>query len=340
VMAPIAGIDNPQLAYRIWQLTMLGCMFAAGWGVRVLTDGRWWWSVATMLLMSFSGARAGLDLGQNAALTMMLVVFGWALRVRQRPVLAGIVWGLLAFKPVWALSFFGALVFLRQWRMLTAMGATGLTLIIATLPVVGIETWKHWIEVGKIASETYNTDRNWIFLSRDLFGIPRRFLLEFNENGSATNNRPLLAKIGWAVWCVIFILTAFMANWRRLNESLLGPGPAFAFLAAWMLTYRFMYYDSQIACFAVFVLLAVPGKWMRFSSWPIVSWAVIWALMPVIHENFLVVQDFQFTIVWHRQDREVTFHLNDFYPCETFMMFLAWLWCMRTLWFGWETSFR
>ena len=36
--------------------------------------------------------------------------------VRERPTLGGLIWGLLAFKPVWALSFLCVLLLMRQWR--------------------------------------------------------------------------------------------------------------------------------------------------------------------------------------------------------------------------------
>lgn len=340
VMAPIAGVDDPQLAYRIWQSAMLGCLLLAGFGVRLLTNGRWWCSVATLLLISFAGSRAGIDLGQNSAITTMLAIFGWLLRVRGRPILAGMVWGLMAFKPVWALSFFGALVFLRQWRMLFAMGGTGLALILITLPFVGIDSWKNWLEIGKIASETYNTDRNWINLSRDLFGIPRRYFLVFNEFGEATNDRPMIARLGWGIWGFVFVVTAFVSVRRRCDFSTFGPGPAMVLLAWWMLTYRFMYYDSQIACFAIFVLLANPKKWLRWSSWPVASWGIFWAMLPVLFENFVATQDFEFTVIWHRRERRLSFNLNDAYPCETFVLFFTWLWCVRTVWFRWEKSFE
>lgn len=339
VMAPIAGIDNPQIAYRVWQGVMLGCVLAAGWGVRLLTNGRWWWPVASVYLIGFTGARAGIDLGQNAAITVMLLIMGWALRLRNRPVAAGVVWGLLAFKPVWALSFFIALIFLRQWRMLFAMGATGLALIAATLPVVGVETWKNWLAVGRIAAGMYDVDKNWIFLSRDLFGIPRRFMLEFEPEGSATNNRPIVALIGWASWAVIFLITAVVARRRRLNTSLIGPGPALAFLAAWLLTYHFMYYDSQVACFAIVVMLAVPARSLRWSSWPIASWGLFWALIPLPLENVIIPNSPEFTLRFADKDPSILFAINDLYPTDTLLFLVVWAWCLRTVWFRWERDF-
>ncbi|WP_020475111.1 glycosyltransferase family 87 protein [Zavarzinella formosa] len=339
VMAPIASVNNPQTAYRIWQGLMLACLFAAGWGVRVMSEGRWWWPVATTMLLAYPGARAGLDLGQNSAMTVMLLSLGWALRTRERPVLAGIVWGLLAFKPVWAMSFFGALVFLRQWRMLAAMGATGVFLIVATLPVVGVECWKNWLAVGKLAADIYNTDQNWIFLSRDVFGIPRRFLLVFGEDGHAINDRPAVAWIGWGIWGFVVLVTSFVAWRRRLSDFLHGPGPAIALFAGWLATYRFMYYDTQVVGFAVMVLLARPGRFLRYSSWPIASWAVIFVGFTYLNENMLVPQSIHFTVHFGRAGRMVAASADDHHPWDTLLVILLWAWSVRTVWFHWEDEF-
>ena len=70
------------------------------------------------------------------------------------------------------------------------MAATGAGLVLLTLPVVGVQAWFDWLHVGSMAADTYATDRNWIFLSRDLFGIPRRMLLDFPD-GQTAIDRPI-----------------------------------------------------------------------------------------------------------------------------------------------------
>lgn len=339
VMAPVAAIDRPQVAYRVWQAVMLGCLFVAGWAASVISRKAVWWPVATAMLIGFSGTRAGLDLGQNSPATVMLLLLGWALCTRGRPVLAGVVWGLLAFKPVWAMSFFGALVLLRQWRMLLAMGATGLALIVLTLPVVGVECWKNWLTVGKLASAIYLTDENWIMLSRDVFGIPRRVMLTFSPGGHAQDDRPAVAYVGWAIWGFIAAVTAFVA-WRRpLGRHLHGPGPALAFFAAWLCTYRFMYYDSLVAAVGVLVLLAQPGRFLRWSSWPIASWGLALALFPFVVENLLVPQSVGFSVLSDRHGKGFHFTFNDRHPGDTLAVFLLWAWCVRTVWYRWDDAF-
>ncbi|MFX6201976.1 glycosyltransferase 87 family protein, partial [Acinetobacter baumannii] len=75
--------------------------------------------------------------GQNPPLTLLFLIWGWALIVRDRPTAAGVVWGLLAFKPVWALAFFLVPFLTGRWRTCLAMLLTAGFLVVLTLPFVG-----------------------------------------------------------------------------------------------------------------------------------------------------------------------------------------------------------
>src|SRR5829696_1767930 len=246
VMAPLALIPDPYLSYRVAQGVMLLLVLVAGLGVRYATAGRWWWSAAAAYLLLFPGCRGAIDLAQNSTLSLALLVWGWALIVRGRPGCGGMLWGLLAFKPVWAISFLAALLLLRQWRAAAAMAATGAALALLTLPVVGVDAWFDWLRVGQFAADTYQTDRNWIFLSRDLFGIPRRMLLDFRE-GMAVADRPVAGYAGWALWLVAAGVTAAVAWRARRADRWTGPLAGSVLLGAWLCTYRFMYYDALLA---------------------------------------------------------------------------------------------
>jgi hypothetical protein len=260
VMAPFALSDHPQAAYFAMQWVQLGLVFLAGLGINRMTSGRIWWPVATALLLIYPGCRGTVDLGQNSATTLCILVWGWVLVVHGRPGWGGIVWGLLAYKPVWALSYFGALVLLRQWRALIGMAACGCLLVVATLPFVGIQSWLDWLYVGKTAAALYSVDVNWISLSRDLFGIPRRFFLNFDLSREQRDN-VIAILLSWALWAAVLETTirVYFASVSRATP-LLGSLPAFVFFAAWLCTYRFMYYDSLISAFPLCVLLAEPRR--------------------------------------------------------------------------------
>ncbi len=100
-----------------------------------------------VLLLGVLGSGAAaftLGSGQNSFLSAALVTAGitWLPR---RPVLAGIMLGLLAFKPQLAMLVPVALASARAWRTLVAAGLTGAALLGASLVVPGVGLWRAWL---------------------------------------------------------------------------------------------------------------------------------------------------------------------------------------------------
>jgi hypothetical protein len=299
--APLA-LFPVRVAYRVNQAFAIFLVFLTGLGVSYLTRGNVWWPVATTFLIIFPGYLGSLNLGQNAALTLTILVWGWALVVRGRPGWGGVVWGLLAFKPVWALSFFLVPLLGRRWRTCLAMVATGAAIGLLTLPFVGVQSWLDWLHVGREAAVLYNTDNNWIHLSRDVLSIPRRHLLDFTEGGHGKEltyyppdrNGPgiwwhllfgpgelapylLPAFLGWGLLLAFFEGTVRGAVLRLLARSTpparqrpadpaapaVGPSAAFLFLGAWLCCYHFMYYDVLLAALPVLLLFTEPAQYLK-----------------------------------------------------------------------------
>ncbi len=263
--APLGLIENPQHAYRVFQAFSLCMILLSGLGVKVLTRGRVWWSVATLCLLVFPGTRGALDLGQNPTLSLCILIWGWALTSRGYPVAGGMVWGLFAFKPVWAMSFFLVPLLMRKWRFCFSMVLTGATLGALTLPFVGLDTWFKWLEVGKEAAALYKVNDNWIHLSRDLHGIPRRALYDFTKP-QAERETPLGNGLGWALWAVVFGGTVLIYLARGDRSRTTGLSAGLLFLGAYLTCYRFMYYDVLLASVALAVLLADPQRLVRTGA--------------------------------------------------------------------------
>jgi hypothetical protein len=262
LFAPLGSL-SPQKSYRVAQLLFLLSGWLAGLCITGIAGGRVWWPVATTLVMVFPGFGPSLHLAQNSALSLSIVLAGWWLVSRGWDVVGGIVWGLLAYKPVWAAAFLLVPILTRRWRMFLAMTATGLALVLATLPFVGIESWLQWVRVGRTAAGVYNVDENWVFMSRDLLGIPRRWMLNFDED-KATRDRVAAAVAGWTIWAAVFIATAAVALLRRREVSRVdGYGAAFVAIGAWASCYHFIYYDSLLAVFPITLLLTEPRRFIR-----------------------------------------------------------------------------
>src|SRR5579883_485776 len=336
--APLALTNSPQQAYFAFQWVYLAFTFLTGLGVSVLSRGRIWWPVATAAVMLYPGYRSGLELGQNPVITLAVLVWGWAFVARGRDGWGGIVWGLLVFKPVWAAAFFLVPLLQRRWRFCGAMVLTATGLAAATLPVVGLHTWLDWLAVGKEGSDLYLVNKNWIGLSRDLFGIPRRALIDFtrpmDERGS-----PAATLIGWLLWGVVFAVTVSVGATCR-DRRPTGLTAGFLALVAFLCCYRFMYYDVLLSFLGVALLFAewdefIPpvrppgwrGRWTRFedatSSVPVVIFVSL-----VVLENWLLRAYYQIEVPGlPGPPRAIGTGVR--YPWDTVLVLLLWAWAGR-----------
>ncbi|MDW8241917.1 MAG: glycosyltransferase family 87 protein [Thermogemmata sp.] len=264
--APL-GLLPPQRAYRLFQVLALVLVFVAAWAVSRLTGQRIPWPLAAIGLLLYPGTRAALDLAQNPTLTLTLLVLGWLAFSRGREILAGCLWGCLAFKPVWAAAFLLVPLLMGRWKFLLAMCMTGVTWIVITLPFVGLHSWWEWLEVGRLANALYCVDDNWIHLSRDLHGIPRRFLHDFSQ--PADHRDTLLAQaLAWTLWGGVLLVTVVVYRLRVQQRRSSGIGAAFLLLGAWLCCYRFMYYDVLLTALAWAALLAEHWTGFRNAATP------------------------------------------------------------------------
>jgi hypothetical protein len=83
-------------------------------------------------------------LGQNAFMTTGLMVSGLRL-VETRPVIAGILFGLMSYKPQLCLMFPLALLASRRWTVLLAAAVTICIVVGASIGLIGVGPWRQWI---------------------------------------------------------------------------------------------------------------------------------------------------------------------------------------------------
>jgi hypothetical protein len=232
-------------------------------GSRVLAGAECVLPLAAALIIVYPGFKGSIHLGQNATMTLAILIWGWALIARDRPWTGGLVWGLLAFKPVWAAAFFLVPLFTFRLRTCLAMLATGIVLAGLTLPFVGFRPWSDWLVVGGEAAGLYKVDSNWIFLSRDLLGIPRRWLVDFQLPYYERDNLTATL-VGWAlvVGCLLFTVVLALLRPRQARAAT-GTMPGFLLLGAWLSCFHFMYYDVLLTALPMFVLLAEPRRFLE-----------------------------------------------------------------------------
>jgi len=244
----------PQAAYRSLQILIVLGAFAAGLGMTFLFGRRLWWPLASVAVILFPGFASSLSLGQNSIFSLNILIWGWVFICRDQPVWGGMIWGLLAFKPDWAVAFFLVPLWTGRWRVALAMVASGLGQVILTLPVVGWHSWIDWLGVVRQAVQVSQVDEIWIIRSRDLFTLPRRWLALDASGGDAQLSRTATL-VGWGLWLAVVGVTTGVVLWRRRRvRALIGVGPAFLFLAACLICIHAMYYDVLLAALPVFLL--------------------------------------------------------------------------------------
>jgi hypothetical protein len=94
-----------------------------------------------LLALAFPAVLVNLGHGQNGFLTAAL--FGGALAMLDsRPLLAGILFGCLAYKPQFGVMIPLVLLTTGRWRVIAAAAATVFALVLATLVTFGPATWQ------------------------------------------------------------------------------------------------------------------------------------------------------------------------------------------------------
>ena len=173
---------------------------------------------------------------------------------------------------------------MRKWKFVGGTAVGGIAICLATLPLVGIEGWIDWWNIGKDAAALYNVDENWINLSRDVSGIPKRLFLDFSKPRSEVRDDDV-NRLGFLLQLGIGVITVLVGTFGgdtlpRFRRTLRGRGglaavveffsgtttsyvgmrAGFLLLGGWLCCYRFMYYDSVLIGVGLSALLAYP-KW-------------------------------------------------------------------------------
>lgn len=132
LLAPVAALPF-WVAYGLWTAATGGLFLAAGLKARL----PWWFVLLPpVALVAYCGQVTFLVGG------LMLL----ALALRDRPLIAGLLWGLAAcVKPQLLVLAPIALLAEGRWRTLAAAGATGLAVAGLSTAAFGVETWRDWI---------------------------------------------------------------------------------------------------------------------------------------------------------------------------------------------------
>jgi hypothetical protein len=243
VVTPLALLPYP-LALAVWQGATLA-LYLAGMAAilrRIRHDDialrRLWLPAA----LAFPAAFINLGHGQNGFLTAALL--GAALvALPKRPILAGILFGLLAYKPQFALIIPVALVASGQWRTILAAGATVIALAAVSYVAFGPDLWwsfaastetsrKLLLEQGDVGFEKLQS----VFAAVRMWG--GGVTLGYIVQGAASV--VAVGSVAWIWRCstdrdlkaALLLVATLLASPHVLDYDLMILAPAIAFMVA------------------------------------------------------------------------------------------------------------
>jgi len=257
LFAPIARLPYLVAFVGFEAATVLLFLFVAR---RILDD----FSVTALIaLIAFPDAWWNFGLGQNAFLTAAL--FGAAtLFVDRRPVLAGLCFGALCYKPHFALLVPLALGIGGHWRAFLAAAVSATTLVLISVVLLGWSTWQAFFVTAGAAHTMYES-------GRILFG---GFVSPFG----AMRLMGASVAASYVVQGVFAVVTAAVVGivWqRRLSPPVRNAVLASATLLAAPLS---LLYDMMIGAIAGCWLLRGAGR-QAMPAWEKTALALVYAAM-------------------------------------------------------------
>lgn len=140
-------------AYYVFEIVTLAAFLLTM--RQILREPGWTWLAP---VLAFPAIFWTMGLGQNAFLTAAL--FGWfTLLAGRRPVLAGLVLGLLCYKPHFGLLAPAALACGGHWRAFFAAGAAVAVLVLLSTGLFGVETWQAYLSAFASSDAVYASGR-------------------------------------------------------------------------------------------------------------------------------------------------------------------------------------
>ena len=158
-------------SYLLWSVATLALYLWAA-------VGRSWRTLRGLVLVLAPASFVNAVMGQNGFLSAALLVGGLRL-LDSRPILAGVLLGLLCFKPQLGLLIPVALVAARLWRPFLSASATVVAVLALSLAAFDPESWSSFFEMSTVyQARTLSDDRGWLlnivtspFMSMGLLGF-------------------------------------------------------------------------------------------------------------------------------------------------------------------------
>jgi alpha-1,2-mannosyltransferase len=259
-----------------WFVISMGLTFA----------GVWWTAdrsvVWTMLwVLSFLPTYMAFDYGQNTPISFAIFAATYALLRAERPFAAGLVAGLLLFKPqlLLGLGLWAVLDFRRKWPCALGVAVMGVMLVAGSWPLMP-ETWRGFLDTFKANRQFDSFDQ---FKMHNPLAMIRLLLPADEIAANWFPDRPAADVVaivreihnGFAIVCGVVATVVFVRLWWVRHRDLHVMMGAVVFFTLWAGPHALIY-EWQ--------LLALTGilwhrEWGRRPNTWFVYYLVIWSVL-------------------------------------------------------------
>jgi hypothetical protein len=285
VATPLALMPYP-LALAVWQGVTFALYLWAIWailaacrspclplkgevkeGLQGEVSGRALW---LLLAAAYPAVFVNLGHGHNGFLTAALLG-GALVQLDRRPWLAGLLFGLLAYKPQFGLMIPLVLALTGRWRTFVAAAATVAALVAAATLAFGVDVWPAFLEGARftrlVVLEAGNTGWHKI---QSVFAWVRMW------GGSVT--------LAYSVQAAVIVAVAVALAWLWRSKADFALKAAALAIAALLATPYSLDYDLMVLAPAI-AFLAAHGLAHGFRPWEASALAILW-LAPLVARSF------------------------------------------------------
>jgi alpha-1,2-mannosyltransferase len=261
------------LALAVWQAITLGLYLFAVRSILTASFGNRGSAMTAdwlLLALAFPAVLINIGHGQNGFLTAALLG-GALLSLPRRPLVAGILFGLLAYKPQFGLMIPIALAAGGYWRTIAAAAATVVLLTIATTLAFGPQVWHAFVVGAEFTRSVVleQGDTGWhkiqsVFSWARMWGAP--------------------VALAYGVQCVASLALAVATAWLWRGKAPYPLKAAALCLAAILATPYTLDYDMMVLAPAI-AFLTADGMTRGFGPWQKTALAALW-LVPLFARSF------------------------------------------------------
>jgi hypothetical protein len=245
-----------------------------------------------LLALAFPAVFVNLGHGHNGFLTAALI--GTALaRLDRRPALAGVLFGLLAYKPQFGLLVPVVLVASGRWRVFAAAAATVAALAAITTTALGVSVWDAFLASTHFTRIVVleNGETGWqkiqsVFSAVRMWGgsVPIAYAIQGSVTFALAVAMAWLwrAPVDFALKAAGLIIAAVLATPYSLDYDMTALAPAIAFLAVHGMRCGFAPYEKS-ALAAVWIAPLVARSLAQAMLLPVGLFAMVAMLIVVLH---------------------------------------------------------